>query len=423
MAPFSLSPASVYAMKLLQTAGHAGDAIARSWSKPLVAGGVTLLVYLARVSWSKTRFEPTKSNYFNYLAEAFLHGKVALLEPPRLALDLIFFQGHIYLYWPPFPALVMMPFVALFGVDVSDVVLTSIFGALSVAMLALYLRSLDRAGIAPLDERRRGLLVLATALGSVLLILAPVAGVWYTAQVVGFGLVLLGLHAGISIRGRAGYFWAGFWLACAMATRLSLVFNGIWLAWYLLKRDFRGGREWLSMAWLGVAPAVVALALLGWYNVARFGGPLDMGLEYHNLGDTFRADYERYGVFSLHYLPINVYYQFIAYKIFTVDQWKGSGIFWMTPLYLGAVSALWTERRRALTYWLAATCAVVYVPIGVLMGTGYYTFGPRYLLDFTPTLLVLVAMGLRRWPYWALWAATAVSIATYVYGSLAMRGW
>lgn len=398
------------------------NAFARAWSNPLVAAMLTLVVYLLRVGISRTGFAATTSNYFNYLAQAFLGGQTNLIERPRLALDLVFFHGKIYLYWPPFPALVMMPFVSLFGVDVNDAVITAGLGAISVAALASFLCTLDRAGIAPLEVERRGLLVLTTAFGSVLLILSTVAGVWYTAQVVGFGLVLLGLNAGIAMRGRAGYFWAGFWLACAMATRLSLVFNGLWLAWYLFKRDFRGEGAWFRLAAIALLPPVVTLALLGWYNAARFGSPLDMGLAYHNFGDTFRADYERYGIFSLHYLPINVYYQFIAYSIFGPDKWKGSGIFWLTPLYLGALTALVTARRHALTWWLVATCALIYIPIGVLMGTGYFTFGPRYLLDFTPTLLVLVAMGLRRWPMWTMWAATGIGLATYTYGSLAMRG-
>ncbi len=61
---------------------------------------------------------------------------------------------------------------------------------------------------------------------------------------------------------------------------------------------------------------------------------------------------------------------------------------------------------------------LLYVPIGLLMGTGYFQYGPRYLLDLLVPLVVLAALGIRRWSPLAIGAATTIGVATYAAGSL-----
>jgi hypothetical protein len=70
---------------------------------------------------------------------------------------------------------------------------------------------------------------------------------------------------------------------------------------------------------------------------------------------------------------------------------------------------------------LLVSCALIYIPIGLLMGTGYLTFGPRYLLDLMVPLLILTARGIRRWPLWLLIVLALIGCATYAYGSTLWR--
>lgn len=387
-------------------------------SQPRAAGLVALIIYLLRASLSPTQLQPTEHAYFNFLADAFLHGQLSLRLPTMKDLDLIQYAGRVYLYWPPFPAILVMPLVMLFGVNVSDVVYTAAFGAVTIALLAQLLISLDRSRVAPLPIERRGIVVAACAFGSVLLILAPAAGVWYTAQVIGLGCVLLATVAALTRPGTSGYCLTGLFLACATATRVSLVFNGVWIAYYLLHRDRQHPwRQQAANLVCGLAPLVGGLLLLGWYNAARFGSPTEMGLAWHDVNGFFRPDFERYGVFSLHYLPTNLYYQFVAYDLFSARRWLGGGLFWMTPILLGAPYALWRGRRDPLTWSLVLSCVLVYLPIGLLMGTGYFTFGPRYLLDLLVPLIVLTARGIRHWGVSLLLLLLLISCATYLFGS------
>lgn len=385
---------------------------------PAVIGIVALLVYLARAALGPGGWDQTRYAYFNWLADAFLHGQLHLLVDLPETRDLIGYGGKLYLYWPPFPAIVVLPLVALFGTGVSDIVYTAAIGAATAALVAWLLALLDQRGVAPLDPARRAILGLTMAFGSVQLILAPVGTVWFTAQLIGWGCVLLAGIAALASRGPWGYCLVGLALGCAAGTRNALVFNGLWIACYLLLRDWRRPLIWrLRAIAAGLAPVVVAVALLGWYNAARFGNPLEAGLLWHNMSDAFADNFNRHGIFSLQYLPTNLRYQFLAYTVFSEERWHGGGLFWMTPVLLGAFAGIWHWRRDGLTWALLGGAVLTYIPIGLLLGSGYLTFGPRYLLDLMVPLLILTARGIGRWPLPLLLILLAISCLTYAYGS------
>jgi hypothetical protein len=63
---------------------------------------------------------------------------------------------------------------------------------------------------------------------------------------------------------------------------------------------------------------------------------------------------------------------------------------------------------------------VIAVTITILLniGTGWKTFGPRYTLDFTMPLLLLTAIGFRKWPKWLILLLITISIIQYIIGTL-----
>src|SRR5262245_16732840 len=78
--------------------------VAQIFDRPLWAGLIALLPYAVFA----LRFQPlwyaSRFAYYNYLADALLHGQLYLRLPPRSTHDLSIFEGHLYLYWPPMPA-------------------------------------------------------------------------------------------------------------------------------------------------------------------------------------------------------------------------------------------------------------------------------------------------------------------------------
>ena len=391
------------------------------WEEPALAALMALGCYAALARAWGSPWHTSQFAYYNYLADALLHGQINLRVLPPTTADLSLFHGRYYLYWPPLPAILLMPFVALFGVRFSDVAFTIALGAANVGVVARLLRLAGRHGVAALNPTRRALLVLFFALGTVHVTLAPHGRVWFTGQLIGFLCVALGYMAALGRRGYAAFALAGLAFAGALLTRNHLALAGAWPAWYLLRRDWPlGWRKLLARALAGLTPVLLAVALLAIYNWLRFGSPSDNGLAYHQMNPFFASDYRRYGVFSPHYLPINLYYQYIAYPLpLSEETWQGGSLFLLSPVFFAGLLGLAAERRSWSAWLLLASILLTSIPILLLMGTGWVQFGPRYTLDFTVPLLLLTALGARRWPTWYLALLTAVSIVTYLIGTLA----
>src|SRR5436309_13721320 len=78
--------------------------------------------------------------HFVYQADAFLHGQLAMRSQPPNLNDWVLQDGRRYVSFPPFPPVLMMPFVAIWGLSFNDVAFTIVFGALNVALFYRLLR-------------------------------------------------------------------------------------------------------------------------------------------------------------------------------------------------------------------------------------------------------------------------------------------
>ena len=395
------------------------QAILFLWESPVLSAALAFLAYL----YIAVHFGPvghaSRYAYYNYLADAFLHGQLSLRHLPPQVHDLVFYNGHYYLYWPPFPAILLAPFIALFGVGFSDVLFTLVLGGLDVGLVALLLQQADQRGIIALSHLQRALLVLFFALGTVMLTLAPYGRIWFTGQLVALMCVALAYLAAIGLKGWSAFFLTGLALALAMLTRNHLVFAGVWPAWYLLKQHAGSGwKRLFEYAIAGAAPILIAGGLFAAYNWLRFGGIFNVGLDYHLMDPRFLLDYRRYGAFNLHYLATNFRYQYLYYPFpLTNRSYMGGSLFLLSPVFFAAIVGILIDHRRTSNLALLVSILLVDIPILLLMGTGWVQFGPRYSLDFTVPLLLLTARGLPRWPGWLLGILVAISLLVYWIGT------
>ena len=391
---------------------------ATQWSRPLSAAVFTFFLYTVIAAFKGWAFQLSPHPYYNYLADAFLHGQLNLRLIPAETLDLILYQGKYYLYWPPFPALLVLPLVAIFGAGFSDVLVNVLLASAIAALMASVLAETDRQGLAPLSALQRGLLVIFFAFGTMIVPLVPFGKVWFTGQLTGLACAAFAYWAALHYRGWRAFLLAGIGMACVFATRNSMILVGIWPAWFLL-REHWDQRWWklIRLTALALVPILISIGLIGWYNYARFGNPLEIGYQFHQMDPFFKPLYAQYGPFNLHYLPTNLYYQFIFYPLpWRLGSPMGGSIFLLSPLFFAALWALWQDRRQLSTWVLVATFVIAYIPIGLLMGTGYFQYGPRYLLDISIPLLMLTAQGMRRWPLWVVAGLVGISIFHYLIG-------
>lgn len=363
--------------------------------------------------------------------EAFLNKRaVTIVEH-----DWAVYEGRHYGYWGPLTPVAMMPFVALFGVGVSDHLISMLFGTVNVGLFYWLLWRVDRAGLFRMEESCRVALTLVLALGTSHFWLTCAGQVWFTVQLVTLTAILLALIAACSAGNSVWqYLLAGACFGAAILGRTTVILLGLFfiLLIWMRCRDARPPAEphprssqrlFVLRAAAFCLPLVAALGVQALYNYARFGDPRQSGLEIQirTAGNQrFLPDFEQYGALSLHYFPRNFKYYFWnctfprqADGLLTFDK-DGNSIFLMTPPLLFMLLA-WRNR----TLFAAALVAGIVPLVLVLLlfnGTGWVQFGPRYLLDATPLLLLLAAVGMRGRLTHVSYALCALALAVQLFG-------
>jgi hypothetical protein len=394
------------------------------FSHPLVIAVLGFCGYSLATLWytykrwdSPSIFRVSVHPYFNYLADAFLKGQLYLRVLPSSTLDLAYYNNHYYLYWPPFPAILMMPFIKLFGVGFSDIFFSLVIAAINVGLTATILKNQDFQKISPLSPFKIVLISLFFAFGTVHFFIVFRGETWYTSQLVAYLCTAVAYYGALAGKGRLAFLFAGVGIAFAMLTRLPLLCLGIWPVYFLFEKYKSLGRRWLLFSsLLFIFPMLLCLVLYLYYNYARFGNAFQIGYAYHLMNTFFVEDYRKYGAFSLHYLPINIFYQYIYYPFPLSEQsLMGGSLFLLSPVFFGAFFAFRRDTwKHALV--LTVTILLTSIPTLLIMGTGWPQFGPRYTLDFTLPLLLLTAIGVNKWPNMLLFILLWISIIHYVIG-------
>jgi hypothetical protein len=392
------------------------------WAPRRIALGVYVLVTVACfLTVAPDRLKShTPANHFALLAEAWLHGRLDLGGAPPAYTgnnDFAFFEGKHHISFPPFPALILLPFVKLAGSAerLKDGQVFLWLAGVGPAFLFLALEKLRASGRNPRTMRENGVLAVLFALGTVYWFSAIQGTVWFAAHVVGVGLACLYLYASID----AGHpLLAGICLGLGFATRTPLGFAFPFFVFEAWRSSRADERPLFGLARRGLwfaAPAAFVLGLLLWHNRARFGDPFEFGHRY--LTVVWRARIEKWGLFSYHYLGRNLGvvltslpFTKVAGTPFQINA-HGLALWLTTPLYAWAI---WPKRTPA-TFWaLALTAFAIAVPSLLYQNTGWVQFGYRFSSDFAPFLFVMIAVGARRFsaPFW-LCAAWSLSVNAF----------
>ncbi|MFN8494914.1 MAG: hypothetical protein U0350_45340 [Caldilineaceae bacterium] len=361
--------------------------------------------------------------YFNHLADAFLHGQLYLAQPPNTH-DLTQFAGRWYVPFPPLPALLMLPWVALAGLsNVQTVLFCAIFGALNVTFVYGLLQALSQRGWTKLSVTDNLWLTGLFGLGSVHWYMATIGSVWFVAQICTVTFVALAVWSAVA----NGSPWlAGLALGLAMVGRPNVA-----LTWPLLLgiaalqlRTKEGRIAWPALTRWAIAsaiPMLLAVAGLLLYNNARFGNPLDFGYLSENVADRLKEPLRVYGQFNLHYAAKNFWSMWLAgpkwepKTNFWLPDPEGMSLFMTTPalLYLGRA-----RRVSPLTLggWIAFV--LLMIPLLLYYNTGWYQFGYRFSLDFMVPVMILFAIAAGTRMTGSMRALILVGVLVNLYGVL-----
>lgn len=449
---------------------------------PAVIGGLffllALIVYVAS--------NPERQNFYNHFvwqADAFLHGQASIAYPVSSgSVQNFYFQdvlrgpwpqdqpivpaGRGLLPFPPLPAVLLMPFVALWGLGTDAALLCAILGAINVALCwRMLTRVTDRRWAAVAGT-------LFYAFGTVAWYAAMLGSTWYAAHVVASTFLFLGITAALDAEAREvalgatrrvlGFidlrqFIAGMLFGLAALARLTTIFGAPFFVFV------GGGGSLARRAVSAGLGAAIPVALLLGYNVVTTGhlfNPAYDSIREAEYKPVPAYYHENWSIEDLRYVPQNAVIM-LAWlpqaPYFTpacqadsssgaTDQATpptglgllfdtdcavlkpdplGMSIFLTSPLYLLAVPLTLLDRRRRLV--IGAALAVVAVAFVNLMhfSQGWVQFGYRFSNDFAPFAVILVALAIARFRWrWLSLGLLGLSLlvnAWGVYWGVALR--
>jgi hypothetical protein len=355
------------------------------WIPPLLAG----------------RYQTPCEAYFDQLAKSFLHHHLSLSQP-TCRIDLINWNGKWYLPFPPLPALLMAPWIAVFGA-INTVLFAAILGATNVTLVFFLLQAMAQRHWTSLAPIANFGLAICFGLGTVHWYSSTQGSVWFVAQICTVTFVALSVWAAVS---SDSPILSGGALALAMLARPNIVLTYPLLLAVAIQHHLDRGvpfenkriaQRMVRWAVLSAIPILLAAGGLFLYNALRFGNPLEFGYTMANVSPGLADALKTYGQFNPVFIVQN-----LKVMLFSLPVWDsvrhrvtpsdaGMAIWLTTPAFFYLFRAI-RKSPVVIGGWIAV--GLLLVPLLMYFNTGWSQFGYRFSLDFIVPLFVLLAAGL-----------------------------
>jgi len=319
---------------------------------------------------------------------------------------------------PPAPAVVLMPFVAIWGVGTNEVIVSLAAGAAAMGLFWVVTRQLGW------DIRFSAAMTLLLALGTNFWWAAANGSMWTFAHVCA---VFFMMGALVEATGNKRAFLVGILVGAAGLSRLPVFLSAPFFAYMLVHSD---QRPWLQilrdkavMLRLGLFAAF--LFAMFWldlaYNYERYGSLRDRGY-YHPQYEVLPFLSE--GMHEASYIPrhINaIFFEPPALDESTFPYFKpsiaGLSLFLTTPAFL----FMFNTRFNRITLVSLVATVLTLVPIVSYGVVGASQFGYRYSLDVMPMLALLTASGMRHEMSGLKWSIVGLSCLVCLWGTLSFE--
>ena len=370
--------------------------------------------------------------------------------------DMIRTRNYVYyVSFPILPALLMLPFVALFGMKFNDVIFTAALGAFNPVLVYWVLRRLRALGLSDRTPSQELWLVGLFAFGTVHFFSSVMGQVWYTAHIVGVMVTCLYVLAAL---GGRHPFLSGLLLGMGFIARTTIPFTFPLALGEILRRNLRpkavatpvdstaegaedaGAAEgetaesakdaevpeekaagpeprcgcrrppmwtWVRellprVRWKPVIRQLVimgipAVAMAGFaflLNYLRFENPFEFGHYYLNV--VWMERIQRWGLLNYHFVSRNLA------VMLTLMPWILSRSPYIKISWHGLalwfttppfLLLLWPQRRNPVQPWLYLSCMLPMLLHMFYQNSGWVQFGYRFSLDYTIFLIALLAVG------------------------------
>lgn len=327
-------------------------------------------------------------NYFVRLADVFLRGRAYLTEAPAWLNELIPIEGKYMVVYPPMPAIVLLPFVAFFGLTFSQTLFSILIGSLNAILVYFALGKLK------LSKESQIWATILFAFGTNHWFLASVGSAWYLAHILAVFFLLLAIHATLT---KKRVVLIGIFLGAAFLSRLPTILSLPFFVILLYSKKKELPLQLIKLG-LGILPFVVFSLF---YNYLRFKNIFEFG--YSLVPGVLNDPRFKYGLVDLRYVPRHLKVVFLKLPVFSNEfpfikpSWMGMALWLTSPAFVFSLLAKIKEKIVKAS-WLAIF--LVAIPAFIHCGEGYAQFGYRFAMDFTPFLLLLTAIGIGKKIKW-----------------------
>ena len=348
------------------------------WFQAASIAVVVFAIYLATSKGS------TAYDQYVRLADAFLHGRLYLLDAPDW-LELARYGDKAYVINPPAPVLFLLPWVAIWGVSTNQVIVSMLIASGAVGLFWVAATQL-RWGL-----HFKLAIVMLLAFGTNLWWAATEGSMWTLPHV---SAVFFLMAALVETTGKNRPWLVGLLVGLAGLSRLPVFLVFPFYA-YTVGHGSKDRRTMVRrlMVFRIALAALGVLYLL--YNYGRYGTFAEQGY-YHPqyASQSWFAN----GRFDIGYIPRHINAILFQTPVFKDEfpyfkpSLMGLGLFFTTPALLYAFRMSWTGLTSA------ALAGVVLAGILLTMHgtTGWTQFGYRYSIDVLPLLVILVASGMHH---------------------------
>jgi hypothetical protein len=339
----------------------------------------TLAVFAAFLAlYGATMFEPSPYNEQVRQAFAFVHGHT-YIDAPQSFIEHAQIGPYSYAIHPPLPAIVLMPFTAIWGMDTNQTEFSVVIGAIDVALAWILLGQLK------VNPNPRVWLTLFFGMGNILWYESVIGTTW--ALPMNFAL-LFELASLIELFGEARPLWLGIYAALTALARYDLALAAPVYAIVAMAR----GRK-LTEMFAMVPPFLVAGAMFIGFNEVRYHTMFDVGIL------KVARDQGYSGAFGIKYLPGNLFtLLFMAPTVngtfpYIHPVFSGQALILTSPAF---VLALRPSFKRLTVSMMGLGAVLVALPALFHFTNGFAQFGTRLYLPTFPFLFVMMAIGMRR---------------------------
>jgi hypothetical protein len=361
-------------------------------------------IYIATGCYQRNPF-----NAHVYLAYSLLRGRFDLINPPGY-FETVQSAGRSYIAYGIGPSLLMLPFVAIWGLDFHQAIFMA---GLAASAVTLWSSTLGRLGIHGLV---RSLLTLLFGLGSLLWFYGGANGnTWSLMHVTTvFGLTLA-IHETL---GKGRGWLVGIAFGIAVLSRQPVLLSLPFFVGSLWRGDSKSVSRNLNREIWFVLCLGGLMIFDAFYNAARFGSVFDNGYRrviLATIADRFRP----WGLFSFKYVSQNALTYFLKLPENLPDfPWYdptmgGFTVLISTPALFLATAA---DYRKRINLLALAACVSIQAFYLTYFWSGYEQFGCRYTIDYLPFVNLLAASGSEYRPRRSLLLAVIAGALVEVWG-------